>query len=74
MSTQKAKRESAVFTVSQFAERFQITRQTVLNSIDSGQLAAINVGTRKAHFWRIPISEVQRYEARKSSLRAEGSK
>jgi excisionase family DNA binding protein len=73
-SRKEPNRNSAVLTVAQFADRFQVTRQHVLNAIEAGQLAAINVGTRKLRYWRIPIDEVERYQARKSSLRSEGSK
>jgi len=57
------KSKSAVLTVKQFAERFGVSKQHVLNLIDAGQLQAVNIGIGSLKFWRIPVAEAERYES-----------
>ena len=56
----------AVYRVSECAKRLGVTEQRVLNLIDEGRLAAINVGLGERRFWRIPMTEVDRLKRRAS--------
>jgi excisionase family DNA binding protein len=63
----KRSRQSAVYTVAELAARLKVSRQHILNAIEQGELNAVNIGNNKTHFWRVPISEVERYEASRNS-------
>lgn len=57
-----------VLLVSEVAKKLRITDQQVLNLIEEGAIAAINVGGGSRKFWRIPIVELDKFAARRSSM------
>ena len=51
-----------VLYVSEVAEKLDVTEQHVLNLIEEGKLAALNVGaTTGRKFWRIPVESWEKY-------------
>jgi excisionase family DNA binding protein len=50
-----------VLLVVEVAKLLAVTEQHILNLIDEGKLAAIDVGCRGRHFWRIPVTAYERY-------------
>jgi excisionase family DNA binding protein len=51
---------TAVYTVSELAAHWKCSRNTVLDAIRSGRLAAFRIGERS---YRVTRAEVERYEA-----------
>jgi excisionase family DNA binding protein len=58
----------AVITCREAAQSLSITEQSVMNLIESGQLGAINVGTKGKSFWRIPVTEFEKLLRKRNSL------
>lgn len=51
---------AAVYTVSELAAHWKCSRNTVLDAIKTGRLAAFRIGERS---YRVTRAEVERYEA-----------
>ena len=56
--------ESELLTPTQVAARLKISRMTVVRLVQSGELPAVNVGTRLKRFWRVDVADVERYKRR----------
>ena len=54
--------DSHLVKTAEFAEMFRLSRKTVERRIRRGEIEAINVGTEAKRIYRIPRSEVERYE------------
>ncbi|HSM84597.1 MAG TPA: helix-turn-helix domain-containing protein [Candidatus Limnocylindrales bacterium] len=54
--------------VSEVAERLGATDQHVINLIDEGKLGAIDIGNGSRKFYRIPVTEWERFLKRRATL------
>jgi len=57
-----------VLYVHEVARRLEVCEQQVVNWIESGRLAAVDVGNGQRHSWRIPVAEYERFIQARSSL------
>lgn len=57
------------FTVEALAERWNVTRPTVIKQIHAGRLRGINLGSDKKALWRVPEAAVLEFENEQSSHR-----
>ena len=57
----KDKSQRVVISAGEFSKLIGSSKQHVLNLIDCGKLGAINIGTGMAKFWRIPVTERDKF-------------
>jgi excisionase family DNA binding protein len=67
--------KKAVLKVGECARELDVSNQHILNLIEEGQIAAINISSIGARQnYRIPVEEFQRYKRRRNSLNSAGTK
>lgn len=47
--------------VSEVAKELGVTDQHIIDLIEEGQIGAVNVGGGKRNYWRIPVSEFEKF-------------
>lgn len=57
-----------VLYVAEVAERLEVTERHVRDLIDEGKLGAINIGGGEMKFWRIPVTEFEKFLRKRASV------
>lgn len=57
-----------VLYVSEVAERLQITDRHVIDLIQEGKLGAVDVGGGLRNFWRVPVTEFEKFLKKRASV------
>ena len=57
--------------VAEVAERLQVTDRHVIDLIQEGKIGAIDVGGGLRNFWRVPVTEFEKFLKKRASIGGE---